>query len=288
MRWFLIAATAIAIVLCVCAQGRPPNATPSTNTETGGSVGKLNTSQKTDSAQNASPAKPIIPTCDQAAPCYVVDQPQAKSKEQQAKDDSLDVLTRRYMCATIIGVIGAFIGIGILIWQTTIFQTTANAAKLNAQAVINAERPWLTVCLQEIPDNDGMFTFRITNNGRTPSDVISGTLDHTFAENMDALSKEPAYLSPFTYPYQSFLTQGEFFDIHPPFMPDAIINNRLNSGQAIAPNQILFLYGRIVYEDMLGKDRPDTARHETRWCFAYVSGGPGFVRTGSEKYDRYT
>jgi hypothetical protein len=185
-----------------------------------------------------------------------------------------------YIGASLLIALATF-GIAIIAW------TQAKAAYLNAQAVINSERPWLTVSLQEIPNNNGMFTFRITNKGRTLAKVISGTSDFIFAGNMDSLPKEPIYIRPFIYPYQSFLTQDEYFDVFPPFMPNVIINNRSITDKMFNPTQILFFYGQIIYEDVLGKDRPDGARHETRWCFGYDAAAR-FIRTGSAAYDEYT
>jgi len=63
-----------------------------------------------------------------------------------------DVLYRRYLGFTIVGVIGGLIGLGFLIWQTVlvkrstaIAQLAARAALANAESVINAERAWIMV-----------------------------------------------------------------------------------------------------------------------------------------------
>ena len=57
--------------------------------------------------------------------------------------------------------------------QTAIAEKAANAALLNAQAVINAERPWLLI----YPSRSGTghhssFTFKAVNRGRSPAEVI--------------------------------------------------------------------------------------------------------------------
>jgi hypothetical protein len=133
MRAFPTAAAVFTIVLCISAQERAPNTTPPTDSGVGSGIGKLNTGQKANSSKQTGTAKPQVAPRTQAAPCYVIEQPQAKSKEQQAKDDSLDVLYRRYMLATIFGVVGAFVGIGILIWQTVLIRRSANAAIIAAK-----------------------------------------------------------------------------------------------------------------------------------------------------------
>ena len=58
--------------------------------------------------------------------------------------------------------------------QTAISDKAASAALLNAQAVINAERPWLLI----YPSRSGTgehssFTFKAVNRGRSPAEIIN-------------------------------------------------------------------------------------------------------------------
>ena len=274
---------AVCIVLIFISVALPP----------GGNQQQKPTDSKNDVAAPQQPPPPISIVNNQNCPTQ--EQAPTPTKPCQNPEKSFwgDAPTWGLL---VVGLIAAYIALGTLNdirKQTKIAWDAATAAFLNAQAVINSEQPWLTISLQEIPyaggnsDLPNLFAFRATNKGRTPAKIISGTLDHVFANNMDALPQEPAYLSYFTYPYQSFLTQDEHFDIHPPFMPTAIINSRAIGDRMFNPNQILFFYGRIIYDDVLGKNRPGGARHETRWCFAYDVAAR-FVRTGSAKYDDYT
>jgi hypothetical protein len=64
---------------------------------------------------------------------------------------SLDTLTRLSMWGIVIGVVGAWIGLGALIWQTAVSRTAANAAKASADAAISAERAWIMVDLERVP-----------------------------------------------------------------------------------------------------------------------------------------
>jgi hypothetical protein len=75
-------------------------------------------------------------------------------------DPLKDSLYRRYLLATIVGVVGGFLGVGILIGQTVLTRRSANAARDaakaasdNALAVINAERAWIMVELMRQPAN---------------------------------------------------------------------------------------------------------------------------------------
>src|SRR5579864_1985211 len=62
-------------------------------------------------------------------------------------------------------------------------QESADAALLNAQAIINSERPWVFVNYTISPDNilpapgslaslPSRFTFDLTNSGRTPAELV--------------------------------------------------------------------------------------------------------------------
>lgn len=285
----LVSVGVAAVVLSVGAQEIPPNATPSTTAKSGGAVGKLDSEQKTEGTKQASPATPPIPTCTQAFPCFVVEEPQAKSKEEQAKNDSLDALYRSYLWATIIGVIGALIGVVVLICQTILVRISADAARMNAQAVINSERAWIDVTGMANPTPGWtkklpLHFFRVHNSGRTPAQLISGTIDHAFVDTPNDLPVSPKYKTYFNSPNKTFITSSTYFDTSPLFNPRAIIENRSLAEKNVSSYQILIFYGRIIYEDVLGK-----RAHETRWCYAWFDDERGFVRTGpdGERYKAY-
>jgi hypothetical protein len=125
MKHLWLTAFFFAVSFSVYAQNVSPNTAPT------------NSQQKADKTQNP----------DSTA----IEQSQVQSKEEKAKAASLDYLYRWYMRATIIGVVGGFIGIGLLIWQSMLSRRSANAAWLNAQAVISSERPSLAKRLLAIP-----------------------------------------------------------------------------------------------------------------------------------------
>ena len=129
----------------VSAQEVMPNSPPSGAAKSGRTVGKLNAQDKTDKTEQEIPGKSPEMPCNKCFTCPPVEQVKSKSKEEQAKADSLDLLYRRYMWATIIGVVGGLIGVGILIWQAILTRAAANAAKASADALINSERAWILV-----------------------------------------------------------------------------------------------------------------------------------------------
>jgi hypothetical protein len=142
MKWLLLTLI-VAVSLELGAQEVAPHAKPK-----GRSVApELNSKQKTDRPEQSDAATPPISSSVQCANCPV-EQSHTQREEEKTRAASLDRLYRRYMCATIIGVIGGLLGLGLIFWQTIIAGRSANAAFLNAKAVIDSERPWLC-CLEE-------------------------------------------------------------------------------------------------------------------------------------------
>src|SRR5580704_292638 len=48
----------------------------------------------------------------------------------------------------------------------------AEAAKINAHVAVQTERPWLVVTAQHHEEPPKNFSFRVTNQGRTPARIL--------------------------------------------------------------------------------------------------------------------
>jgi hypothetical protein len=172
----------------------------------------------------------------------------------------------------------------------------ADAATLNAQAIINFERPWITiraVCVG----------FRITvtavNEGRTPAEVTLHVGKQCVILAEESLPVQPIYptgssldesiLSPSSAPVRVFLCEVDIWNSEE-------LLGAINSGQ-----KALFIMGHILYRSALHKARVDLPTYETRWCFRYLPGhqiqdsmgqliGPpaSVVRGGNEEYNTHT
>lgn len=175
----------------------------------------------------------------------------------------------------------------------------AKAALLNAQAFLDSERPWLVVTVEKneaLPGRTYYF-FRITNRGNTPATFVSGGFAHAFNISPNDLPSPPAY-EPFIAPNNRFLPPGDGFNIQRTYDdltkgidPVALISSRAQQLGTADANSLLFFYGNIVYDDVLGRDRPGYVPHETRWCFAFFPAGLRFIKTGpdgSTEYNRDT
>jgi hypothetical protein len=68
--------------------------------------------------------------------------------------------------------------------QTSQTRVAAEAALLNAKAVINAERPWIMVSVKSPPGPMGGFTVYARNKGRTPAMVTEARMCHQSSENV--------------------------------------------------------------------------------------------------------
>ena len=140
MKFLAIIFFFLAIVLSIGAQEVPPNTSPSATAKSGSAVTKLDSKNKTESPEkNHSQGLPV-PTCDGCFNSYPVENPQAKTKEEESKEASLDRLYRRYLCATVVGVIGGFIGLGILFWQSWLLRESVKATRDNAAAALAGAR----------------------------------------------------------------------------------------------------------------------------------------------------
>jgi hypothetical protein len=131
-KWLVVALFAFAVLVELSAQ----EVVPTTSTNASDRKGQLNSkqNQETRSPDSASGAQQI----------------QVRSKQEEARAASLDLLYRCYLGATIVGVMGGFIGIALLRRQIVLLRRSVDAANLSAEAaknsadaLINAERPWI-------------------------------------------------------------------------------------------------------------------------------------------------
>ena len=215
-------------------------------------------------------------------------------KQTNTYDPRNDLLYRCYLWSTIIGVVGGFIGIAILVIQSRILKTSADAAKdaakvaqLSAQAVINAERPWLVISVEKREPNH--FFFNVSPRGRTPAKIISNYAKFTATNYNESPPSPPNYGLETVLAYPPLVMPNDApFPVYD-FPVSAISgNNQPFWEEIISLKKQLYFLGKIVYEDVLAKNSDGTpAIHETRWCYVYYTGG--FVtKGGPPEYNGYT
>jgi hypothetical protein len=103
--------------------------------------------------------------------------------QASSKTESIDSLTRRYMWATIVGVVGAWIGLIVLICQTAISRRTAQRqlrayVLSDSSIIVNVANPIPLYPGQVLPQTDARITntaagpgafIQIKNLGQTPA-----------------------------------------------------------------------------------------------------------------------
>jgi hypothetical protein len=177
--------------------------------------------------------------------------------------------------------------------QTAQTRVAAEAALLNAKAVINAERPWIMVSVKSPPGPMGGFTVYARNKGRTPAMVTEARIGCVAVKNVSELP--PKAVFPIANPIQNkiIIPGGAahviWFDQR---LFKAVLKDSLP--QFSWDGQI-FVFGKVLYRDLANPDK--TVIHETRWIGLYQppvgdEGGNSIFRVEgigiSDEYDRYT
>jgi hypothetical protein len=193
--------------------------------------------------------------------------------------------------------------LGVLIWQSFLTKRSARAAEsaaeaalLNAQAVINAERAWIVVKIQKDPNSPPFpienFMNVLTNEGRTPAVLRSIHIQHTFVSLPDDLPVPPIYGPRWlvSIPERTFVVGQNDLRIGIGLDPQkAIFLHQRKPTPADDAQEFLVWFGRIIYEDVFGAQGAATGElHETRWCYAWIAGEKRFVPCGPAEYSRNT
>jgi hypothetical protein len=245
MRLFLVAASFVAMALGISAQEVPPHAAPPATTESRG-IGKLDNQKKTDAAKQDDSKSPPVMSCGQCINCCTVEQPHTKGKEEQAKADSLDALYRRYMWATIAGVIGAWIGLCVLVWQTV-------ASRTSAQRQLRAYVGISTMTGEIKNANTLEIVVGFKNFGLTPAYNVYQFVDYWIGEYpLKTTLKEPLSIQEGS--------QGTLFP-GPEYWSGTTVD--MTKKPPVGKDNALFIYGKITYRDAFGKERYT----KYRYCF---------------------
>lgn len=192
--------------------------------------------------------------------------------------------------------------LGAIVWQSYATANAAEAALLNARALINAERPWVFMAIEktgQVIDVDfetlDYFTIKAVNKGRTPAAVLFIGEGVTVLSNAKSLPLLPNYV--------------EAVEIRSPVMvaPDGYqvitqvdqstlrlkLKNSTLYDAAKAAEARVYVFGKVLYRDVFAP--LSESPHETRWCACFNFGTVGgddsddlFFVEGSSEYTRQT
>ncbi|MGA2876414.1 MAG: hypothetical protein ABSE82_12850 [Nitrososphaerales archaeon] len=176
--------------------------------------------------------------------------------------------------------------------QTAQTRKAAEAALLNAQALINAERPWIMVTVEEVTGRSGGFNLYMTNKGRTPAMVTGAYIGCVAVKDISSLPTKSPY-GPGSMATDRIVLQGEKLPVT--WFDGTTLKKIVGNGFPSAPwDGDIFVFGKVLYRDLLS---PSTnPLHETRWIGLYQlpsgeSSDSIFSFQGigvPDEYDRYS
>jgi len=196
----------------------------------------------------------------------------------------------------IVGIIGTYIALGTLKnieRQTKSGETAANAAFQNAQAVINAERPWLLVVIKPMKGPMGGFNVHVRNKGRSPAMITAAYIGCTAVKEMSALPEKAPYSIGSLIQDRIIVPDGA---VRITWFDAKMFENILkDSYPRFYGEKRIFVFGKVLYRDLANPDK--SVIHETRWVGLYQppvgdeGGNSIFHMQGigvPDEYDRYT
>jgi len=169
---------------------------------------------------------------------------------------------------------------------------SAQAALLNSQAILNAERPWLLVSVEPSLQVENSFVVTATNRGRSPAKIVGMAEQIKFAADEAELPETPQYddepsKAP---PIPIIMLPGESVIIKPFCRDD--LRSICDSDEQLKRiedwEEKVFIYGKLTYRDLIAPTEKQL--HETAWCCWYIHGKQksGFVIAGPPDYNSHT
>jgi hypothetical protein len=169
---------------------------------------------------------------------------------------------------------------------------SAQAALLNAQAVVHSERPWILITVEPSRSVENSFTVMATNRVRTPARIIATEERTRIAIDEKHLPRTPEYVNekPGAPLVPIILLPGEFTAIKPFSRDDVkgLCDSEERFKRIETWEEKVYLYGKITYEDLISP--PVSQVHETNWCCWYIHGrqNSGLVMAGPVEYNSHT
>jgi hypothetical protein len=160
---------------------------------------------------------------------------------------------------------------------------SASAALKNAQAIVDAERPWVFIehsaGTQTGDPRNAHIQIVGRNRGRTPAKVTVIACDFAFRAYNWEFPSEPEYPK-VELLYRNYVAPGEPFDVYD-FNCATVLTDELWESYK---GQRLTITGHVVYRDVF-----TDVEHETRFCY-FLSPVPmvGLLRCGPRNYSEQT
>jgi hypothetical protein len=167
---------------------------------------------------------------------------------------------------------------------------TAQAALLQAQAIVDAERPWLLISVAPSLTMENSFTVMVTNRGRTPASILSIAEQVTIAIDEAYLPATPECGESTAPRVPIILLPGESTTIKSLCREDAkrICESDEKFRRVENWDEKIFICGKVAYRDLIASREKHI--HETAWCCWYIHGRQksGLVVAGPPGYNLHT
>jgi hypothetical protein len=172
---------------------------------------------------------------------------------------------------------------GVLEKSVAHAEKSAEAALLNARAIINAERPWMIIEPTPIPNApwSGYVSLDAYNRGRTPAEITNYQGDFFFHGFEEEFGLEPTF-APLERLYRQYISPGNRVSVY-----------GFDIGASLPQDQWqwmhkerkrLYFKGRIVYRDLITREE-----HESRFCYwLSPAEGVGLIMGGDRNWNKYT
>jgi hypothetical protein len=148
--------------------------------------------------------------------------------------------------------------------QTAVAKDAADAAKLNAKALINSERPWLLTEPALTGDKQYLrMTFQGTNVGRSPAEIILSGIEHRTHLFGEELRNEPFFSE--SAPVQRQWAHTQWIAPGAKFWLDPFdLNNEAGEIWELlwSGTYLLNVMGFVRYRDAISN-----GIHESRFCY---------------------
>lgn len=168
----------------------------------------------------------------------------------------------------------------------------AQAALLNAQAIVDAQRPWLLVAVEPSSSAKDAFHVTVSNRGQMPAQIVAALSQTAIAIDEALLPKSPEYGvgKPSAQLYPVILVPGESTTVKVFSRDDvpAVCASEDRLKRVENWEEKIYLYGKVIYRDLIA--RPGQQNHETAWCCWYIHGRQksGMIVAGPPEYNLHT
>ena len=256
--------------------------------------GATSSDKQTSTNTSDHPAKDVVSAPDSKRIPHCEEQKtDAEKMEERREKKAQTRLNSIYVWSTVVGVIGGWIVLIVLICQTVLTRRSANAASLSALAVVTTERPWIIIF--GTYDSKQGASFQAGNLGRTPAEIIGFYAEYRCVRNIKELPSVPEYGTK-QVPSVTLLVPGktladqsiELLDSET-FL-DKVSGCQREPGEKFpTPPKLSVFYFRVIYRHPLSRIRPDILNYETRMCFCFSPAIPQAPNVcGPEEYNTYT